>query len=219
MQTGTIKGRAIDINRDGKKLSLMLQVEITAPEDIQTVELISQDGEDTNPPDDSKCVIISVGEAYKIAISINDGIEPDASLLPGEKKIYSSDGGVIKAFVTWLKTGAHIISGTIMQYLGSTSIEITTPIVDINGSATIDLDAPEIGITGSASIIMGAPVIEINGSADFAVAFNNLQTAFNTLKTEFDTHVHPHGTPNTGPPTVGLTSDISAAKVTSVKLP
>ena len=170
----------------------MLQVEITDPEDIQTVELISQDGEDTNPPDGSKVVIISVGKAWKIAVAINDGIEPDANQVPGEKKIYSSDGGVIKAFIQLLKTGAMIISGTLLQILGSTKIELT------------------------------APIIEINGSADFAVSFNDLQTAFNALKAEFDAHIHSGvlaGPATTGVPTIPSAADITPAKVTTVKLP
>lgn len=189
---GRVTGRQITTNRDGVKQSMMLQVEITDPEDIQTVELISQDGEDTNPPDGSKVVIVSVGSAYKIAIAINDGIAPDVTLLPGEKKIYSSDGGAIKAFIKWLKTGVMILSGTLLQILGSTKIEIT------------------------------APVIEINGSADFAVSFNDLKTGFVALQAEFDAHIHTGGLPGpllTGVPTAPSVATIDPAKVPTVKLP
>lgn len=163
MQTGRVIGREIKKNRDGTKTSLLLQVEISSPDDIQTVELISQDGEDTNPVDNSRVVIIPIGQAYKIAVAINDGIAPDPTLLPGEKKVYSSDGGVIKAFIQWLKTGALILSGTILQILGSTSIELT------------------------------APIIEINGAADFAVAFNALKTQFDQFVSDYNNHTHTPG--------------------------
>lgn len=191
-QIGRVTGREIVANRDGTKQSLMLQVEITDPEDIQTVELISQDGEDTNPVDNSRVVIIPIGQAYKIAIAVDDGIEPDSTQVPGEKKIYSSDGGVIKAFIQWLKTGAMIISGTLLQILGSTKIEIT------------------------------APVIEINGNADFAVRYTALETAFQAFQTEYDLHVHSGvlaGPANSGVPTVPSAADITPAKVATVKLP
>ncbi len=192
MQIGRIVGREIKKNRDGIKTSLLLQVEISSPKDIQTVELISQDGEDTNPVDNSRVVIIPIGQAYKIAIAVNDGIAPDPTQVPGEKKIYSSDGGAIKAFIQWLKTGAMILSGTLLQMLGSTKIEIT------------------------------APVIEINGNADFAVSFNDLAIAFIAFQTEFDAHIHSGilaGPGTTGTPTVPSVADITPAKVSTVKLP
>ncbi len=192
MPIGRITGRKIGKNRDGTKNVLLLQVEITAPEDIQTVELISQDGEDTNPVDNSRVVIIPIGQAYKIAIAVDDGIEPDAAQVPGEKKIYSSDGGAIKAFIQWFKTGAMIISGTLLQILGSTKIEIT------------------------------APIIEVNGNADFAVRYTVLETAFQAFQSEFDAHIHIGvlvGPANTGVPIVPSAADITPAKVTTVKLP
>lgn len=76
--------------------------------------------------------------------------------------------------------------------------------------------------------------IEINGNADFAVRYNELQTAFDQLKDDFDTlvstynaHTHIVTTPdtingtasattNTGSPS---TADITPAKVDTVKLP
>ncbi len=192
MPIGRVVGREFKKIRDGTKTSLLLQVEISTPDDIQTVELISLDGEDTNPVDDSRVVIFPIGQAYKIAVAVDDGIDPDPTQVPGEKKIYSSDGGAIKAFIQWLKTGAMIISGSLLQMLGSTKIEIT------------------------------APVIEINGNADFAVSFNDLEAAFIALKLEFDTHKHSGvlaGAVSTGVPTIPSVIDITPAKVASVKLP
>lgn len=109
IQTGRITGREVKKNRDGTKNVLLLQVEISDPDDMQTVELVTQAGEDTNPPDDSKIIILPVGRAWKTAIAVDDGIEP--SMQPGEKKLYSIDGGAISAFVDFLNTGILQLNG------------------------------------------------------------------------------------------------------------
>lgn len=118
IKVGTITGREITTNIDGSQLAMMLQVEITSPEDIQTVEVIGHAGEDSNPPDGSTVIIVRVGNAWKIAVAVGDGIAPDASLTPGEKKIYSSDGGVIKSFITWLKDKL-VLSGDVVEINGN----------------------------------------------------------------------------------------------------
>lgn len=74
--------------------------------------------------------------------------------------------------------------------------------------------------------------LELNGNADFAVRFNELQTAFNQLKTDHDNllaelklHTHPGvttGGSSTGPPVLSSnpsTANINPAKVDTVKLP
>lgn len=107
--TGKVTGREFTTNRDGDVDKIMLQVEISDPDDIQTVELMSQSGEDTNPPDGSRIAILTIGESYKIAIASDDGIVP--TMNPGEKKIYSSDIGIIKAFINFLVDGTLELNG------------------------------------------------------------------------------------------------------------
>ena len=200
MEIGRITGRQITTNRDGTKPVTMLQVEITDPEDLQTIELMNSAGEDSQPPDDSRIVILSIGQAYKIAVAVDDGIAPDAALIPGERKIYSSDGGVIKAFITWLKTGAMTISGTILSILGSTSISQTAPIINQ---------------TGATSINLLSPLINLNGVTDNAVAFTDLKIAFDLFKADYNAHTHVPG-PGVTTPTA---ADMTPAKVNSVTLP
>jgi hypothetical protein len=57
-------------------------------------------------------------------------------------------------------------------------------------------------------------IIHINGDTDFAVRFNELETAFNELKTAYNSHNHggSAATPQSN-------ADISTAKVDNVKLP
>jgi len=109
MITGIVKGYEVKKNRDGAGARLMLQVEITDPDDIQTVELMSASGEDNVPPIDSRVLIVSVGSAYKIGIAIDDGITP--SMSDGEKKMYSIASGAISAFINLLNTGIIELNG------------------------------------------------------------------------------------------------------------
>ena len=106
---GTVKGFQIGPNRDGTNDVLLLQVEMSDPDDIQTVEYFSGAGDDTIPPEGSLVTILSVGRAWKIAIASNDNIAP--SMAEGERKIYSSNGGAIQAFINWLSTGILELNG------------------------------------------------------------------------------------------------------------
>jgi len=106
---GIIKSREIKKNKDGEQEKILLQVEISDPDDIQTVELMTTSGDDSNPPDESRVFIVDVGGAYKIAIAVDDLITP--SMSPGEKNLYSSENGTIKAFINLLKTGILELNG------------------------------------------------------------------------------------------------------------
>jgi hypothetical protein len=113
MLTGVVKGSEIKKNRDADKKSLLLQVQITDPDDVQTVQSFLASGEDWNPPDESRVVYLSAGKAFKIAVAIDDGVEPDSSLEKGEKEIYSTDNGKKgerKAKHRFKKDGVHVIN-------------------------------------------------------------------------------------------------------------
>lgn len=88
LTSGIVKGFKVEKNRDGEKNVIMLQVEMSAPDDVQSVEQINHGGEQYNPPVGSQVVILNLGDAWKVAIASDDDVEPDA--LPGEKEIYSN---------------------------------------------------------------------------------------------------------------------------------
>lgn len=106
---GRVTGREIKTNMDGQTAKLLLQVELTDPEDIQTIELVRQAGEDTNPPDDSRVIVLDVG-SFKVAVASDDGIVP--TMGEGEKKIYSTSSGAIQAFINFLASGVIEINGS-----------------------------------------------------------------------------------------------------------
>lgn len=91
MRIGRVTGREIKKNRDGSGSRLLLQVEMSNANDVQTVEMVNAPGEDTSPVNDSQVIIFDIGKAFKVALAGNDGIVPVAT--PGEYEIYSSSGG------------------------------------------------------------------------------------------------------------------------------
>ena len=110
IRTGKITGRTITTNRDGTNLRVMLQVQMTNPADIQTVEYVSLPGQDENPINGSRVFILEVGDSYKIAIAVDDGVTP--AMATGEKRLYSvNDAGNIQAFINLLKTGIIEVNG------------------------------------------------------------------------------------------------------------
>lgn len=170
MQTAIVIGREIKKNKDGKKSVIILQCQITDPEDIQSVELMNQSGEDNNPPNESRVTIIDIGQAYKIAIASDDNIEPITN--PGEKRIYSTDSdGNLKASI-YLKDDGSIreendngyhelkangdvdINGVLIKANGDiiapTKIEVPSAIVNNKELADHDHDAgTPPGLTGA----------------------------------------------------------------------
>ncbi len=110
VRTGKITGRTITPNRDGTNPRVMLQVQMSNPDDIQTVEYVSLPGQDENPINGTRVFILEVGDSYKIAIAADDGVAPWGET--GEKRLRSiDDDGAIQAFIKLLKTGIIEING------------------------------------------------------------------------------------------------------------
>ena len=108
--TGTVTGQEIKTNRDGGVEVRLLQVEMSSPDDIQTVQYFPMSGDDSPPIKDDKVAVISIGDSFKIAIGVQDSIVP--SMGPGEKKSYSRDSvGAVAAFVNHLASGVLELNG------------------------------------------------------------------------------------------------------------
>jgi len=97
ISTGTVTGRQTAVNHDGSQAVRLLQVMLTDVADVQTVQLVGQTGEESNPPVGSMVTVIAEGEAFKLAVATDDAIIPD--LLVGGKRCYSTDsnGTVVMA--------------------------------------------------------------------------------------------------------------------------
>jgi phage gp45-like len=106
IQTGIIKGRETKSNRDGARDVLLLQVELTDKNDVQTVELMQGSGDQYNPENGSKVLVVSDGSAYKIAIAVDDMTA--IALEVGERAIRSVLGGEVKSSVL-CKTDGNVV--------------------------------------------------------------------------------------------------------------
>ena len=89
---GKVTGREIAKNRDGEEDVILLQVEVSDSDDIQTVELHRGAGVDLNPPDGSIVTLVNAGNAWQIAATTNDNVTPEG-LDEGAYQIYASDSG------------------------------------------------------------------------------------------------------------------------------
>jgi len=199
IQTGRVTGGEIKKNKDGEKNVLILQVEITEPDDVQSIQLMKQAGEDTNPPDGSTVTILSIGNAFKIAVASDDGIEP--SMSKGEKKIYSSADGTIQAFIDLLASG---------------DIEL-----DAAGAANIKiLENGDIELNDNTDF-----AVRYNA---LAIAFNQLKMEFNSHIVNYNLHkqlvifdpilladaAQPPITPS-----IPSTANIAPAQILNIKVP
>jgi len=108
IQTGIIKGRETKSNRDGVRDVLLLQVELTDKNDVQTVELMQGAGDQYNPENGSKVLVVSDGPAYKIAIAVDDMTA--IALEVGERAIRSVLGGAVKSSVLCKNDGNVVIN-------------------------------------------------------------------------------------------------------------
>lgn len=90
---GIVTGSQLNKNKDGDSLVLLLQVQLTDPDDIQSIEFMRGSNIETKPPKDSAIYIVEAGKAYKIAVAVDDGVLPDPTLLEGEIEHYSSVSG------------------------------------------------------------------------------------------------------------------------------
>lgn len=191
LRIGKVTGHEIKKNRDGLAEVLLLQVEVSGPDDIQTIEWYQASGQDSSPPLNSLVAFFPAGQAWMIALGANDGIIPTSD--PGEHKIYSSAGGVVKAFFKLFNTGLSRLESLVIELFSSGNTRI-------EAGAILQL----IGNT-----------VEINNGVDFAVRFSVLQAQFALLVADLNSHKHSGGVI----PDTPSTANIALAKVTEVKLP
>lgn len=154
VKQGTVTGREVTTNKDGDTPRLMLQVRFSSDADIQTVEYVPLPGQDESPINGSRVYVIGIDESYKIAIAVNDGVEPTSAT--GEKYLYSvDDTGVVQAILKLYKSGIIEINGnadfavrfdaldTALQTM-LTALNADIIIAGGAGSSTLDISAAKV---------------------------------------------------------------------------
>jgi hypothetical protein len=142
MKLGKITGRRIGTNRDGDASRVILQVELLE-DDVKTVELFSQAGEDVNPADGCRAVVIDVASSYKVAIAVSDDLTPEVNA--GEKEIYSTDNPATtkQARTLWDSAGnvVHNQGAESVVTYAALDLALQTLVTAINGAFATKADA------------------------------------------------------------------------------
>lgn len=107
---GKVTGREIRPNKNGGHDVLMLQVQITDVDDVQSVELVTHAGDESSPPDGATVILVQLGPAWVVALAADDLIPPDIAV--GERRVYSQANGDRKATVFWGADGQLELNGT-----------------------------------------------------------------------------------------------------------
>lgn len=110
IRIGTVRGREIRKNRNGEGDVLLLQVEVSDADDIQTVELMTQAGDEYSPIDGAKVLLVQLGPAWVVAVTGDDLMPP--GITEGERRTYSQVGGTRKASIYWRTSGQLELNGT-----------------------------------------------------------------------------------------------------------
>lgn len=197
---GTVVGSAIETNMDGENDVRMLSAELSSAEDVQSIELIGQNGEQTNPLDDATVVILEITKAWKIAIALKDLVEPDATLERGEKKIYAVDSS--NNVIAW------------MYFKG-------------DGSILIENDNGSLELTDTGEIVNNEGTDWAIQFTEMKSAFDTLVSDVNSMISAWNTFAGAYvpggpavqGTPPSASTTSSSSADMSNAKITTVRMP
>lgn len=157
IRIGTVTGRALETNRDSLNEFIMLQVRFFK-DDVQTVQFYSQAGDDTSPPNGTKVIVLELGTAFKVAIASDDVIT--SSMQPGEKKLYSTVGQDIKAFINLLNSGIIELNGNndFIVRFNALNTALQTFVVDVNAALATKLNGA--GSPGVLTLDIGAAKVD-----------------------------------------------------------
>ena len=146
LKVGTVDKTRVDVNGDGGVQVRLVDVILSDPQDVQTVQLWTKEGEDYNPAPGSKILVLHAGSAWGIGIAVDDEFLPAAAA--GEKYIYALDptGTTIMSSIKLFNDGSVEIAG--LSGLGKVTINPDGTISGIGPVGNFSLD----GITGQFSV-------------------------------------------------------------------
>lgn len=148
LRVGIVTGRETAVNREaGGPPVRLLQVQITDHNDVQTVQLVGQAGEEVNPPNGTLVLLLPGGQAFKLSAGTSDWVVPIMDV--GGKRIYAVDptGGVI-CDLQLKPDGSIVLAGpeASLSMLPDGAVEVT------NGAASFTMSpAGEFTFTGTAA--------------------------------------------------------------------
>jgi hypothetical protein len=152
--SGNVTGQEIKPNMGAENPRRLLQVQVTDDQDVQTVELFGPSGEDTAPVNGSRVIILQIGNAWKIAIGVDDGVTPTAD--SGEKILYAINNGAIAAKIHLKADGKVDLNGGTKSAVSYAALNTALQglVTAINAALATKQDAP--GSPGSLTLDLSA---------------------------------------------------------------
>lgn len=139
---GIITGCSKSKNRDGDKVRTILQVELIEDEDVRSVELFSQAGEDVCPANGCRVNVIDASKSYQIGVGVSDDLAPEVAA--GEREIYSTNNPVTtkKARIKWGADGVITINAGTKSAVNYADLNtaLQTLVTAINAALATKLD-------------------------------------------------------------------------------
>lgn len=203
IRIGIVTGSRVGVNADGDEPGRIFQAVITDGNDVQNVQS-NQAGEEYNPPLGTALVLAAGGNAYKVALALDDGIAPVMPI--GGKRIYAVDAdGEAEVCEVRLQP-----TGEVQVFNGEAAITLdpdgTVTVGNDLGSATLSpagvwtfhgvsshFDHPvtmasTLGVAGAVSSAVSVTAPNVAGTVDVTFAGKSSAT-------------HTHTTTTTGAPT------------------
>lgn len=103
IEIGRVTGHEFALNRDSEHPVRMLQVELTAEDDVQNIEWMGSGGADFAPPVGAYVLVLSITSANRYAVASDSGVTPSAE--DGDYPIFAVEDGEIKAKLTLYTDG------------------------------------------------------------------------------------------------------------------
>jgi phage gp45-like len=148
VRLGIVTGRTIAENQSlGGPPVRLLQVMLTDESDVQTVQLVGQTGEESNPPNGSLVVVLAAGESFKLAVASDEGVVPDLAI--GGKRLFAvDDEGAVIAQVRLDPDGLVTVSNNAASFTmspgGEFSFHGTSAAFDCPVSSSVSITAPTV---------------------------------------------------------------------------
>jgi hypothetical protein len=105
MEYGVIKSLEVSKNADGDKKVRLATVEVTGPEDLRTVEIRNDEGNEFVPEVGSRLYFEEVSSDFLVSSSVGTESEPDESLGSGDRKLSAVKAGAPKANIVLKPSG------------------------------------------------------------------------------------------------------------------
>ena len=183
---GIATGRETAKNRGVGPNVRLLQVQFTDETDVQTVQLVGQAGEESSPPNGSLIVAQAGGQAYKVAVGTDDGVEPVLEI--GGKRIYSVDTNVEVIAEIRLDPDGTVTETTpntqrvvqpdgtiteanqkvsvVMQPDGTLTVTNPGATITVSPAGVVTIDAPTVHMTGDLDVDGTITAPTVVGTAD-----------------------------------------------------